>query len=240
MLANKIPYENPLRDFIYTEGYFRDIQTGLHSQTHPKASCLVRWDDCEFMLTIGTSTGWIFSPSDQSKPREISVLSYQTRETPNEYSNANFELLYSNHEKLTRVKNILGLTILDLAQILKVSRRTVYDWMDTEEISLRGTNQNRLDQLYEISEQWQTEGLGPLGSYLYKSTEKGKPSLFVLLKREKLTLKKISSCLSGIAQIIKAKRERDEKHKALLKKHGFEPISKEDKNDRLNDIDFLG
>ncbi|WP_438967021.1 hypothetical protein [Flavobacterium sp.] len=141
--------------------------------------------------------------------------------------------------QLKQLKRYLGLNILELAAILRVSRPTIYKWMETEEINVRQVNQERLNRLYEIGKAWKAKKLGRLGSYLHKPLGQSSISLFSLLKRSRLYSGEINRYLDNIAQLIIAKRQENEAHEALLKKHGFEPMSKEDMEDSLNDIDFM-
>lgn len=152
---------------------------------------------------------------------------------------ANSRKFMSVYEQLIQAKQSLGLNILELALILQVSRPTVYGWIETNEIKLRKKNQERLNILYEIGKFWKTKQLGHLCNYLHKPLDKTNASLFTLLKSDRLNLDKIYHGLDIISQFIMTKHKKDKAHEALLKKHGFEPISKEDMEDRLNDIDFL-
>lgn len=143
------------------------------------------------------------------------------------------------NEQLTQVKQSMGLNILELAAILQVSRPTIYGWIESKEIKIHKKNQERLNSLYEIGKTWEGKHLGRLGSYLHKPLGAANISLFALLKSGRLNLDKIHHYLDNIAQLIVTKRQADEAHENLLRKHGFEPMSKKEMADRLNDIDSL-
>jgi hypothetical protein len=140
--------------------------------------------------------------------------------------------------QLETLKKSLGLTISQLAAILLVSRPTIYDWFENEDSKPQIANQTRLNQLETIAEFWKQKNLGRLGSYLHRPTGNEKSSLFTFLIAASLNENKIHERLNVIAQAVRAKREKDQAHETLLKKHGFEPVSKEEMNDRLNEINF--
>ncbi len=145
----------------------------------------------------------------------------------------------SSREKLQDLKQILELNVLELAAVLQVSRPTIYEWQNTEEIKLHSKNQERLNNLFAVSEAWKVKQAGSLGSYLHKTINQYKKSLFSLLTSEYLDLKKINQYLDDLATHLRAKQDKDRAHDALLKEHGFEPISKDDRGDRIDDIDFM-
>lgn len=147
--------------------------------------------------------------------------------------------IVSVNAQLKQLKRYLGLNILELAAILQVSRPTIYKWMETEDVNLRQAHQGRLNRLYEIGKIWKAKQLGGLGGYLHKPLGQSSISLFSLLKCSRLCSSRINRYLDNIAQLMLAKRQEDEAHEVLLKKHGFEPMSKEDMEDSLNDIDFM-
>lgn len=141
-------------------------------------------------------------------------------------------------EKIEHIGATLGVNILELAAILGVSRPTIYEWMETKEVTMRKKNQDRLNTIYEISNRWKDKNVGVLTYYLHKSLNTSNRTLFDLLKDDNLDIANISHYLDNIAQIILKKREANEAEETLLKKHGFKPVSSEDMEDRLNDIDF--
>jgi DNA-binding transcriptional regulator YiaG len=142
------------------------------------------------------------------------------------------------YKQIEQIRRSLGVNILELAAILGVSRPTIYEWIESKKISIRKDNQKRLNAICEISKTWRDKNIGVLVSYLHKSFGASSKSLFDLLKNDKLDMVSINNYLENIAQIISKKRLADEAQEELLKKHGFESVSKKDMEDRLNDIDF--
>ena len=148
--------------------------------------------------------------------------------------------IQNTYEQIKQLKISMGFNILELAAILRVSRPTIYNWIESKKTTIHKKNQKRLNRIYKISKAWESKNIGHLGNYLHKPLGSTNVSLFDLLKSDNLNLGKIDSYLDGIAQAKLKKRQTDEAHEALLKKHGFEPISKEDMEERLNDINFWG
>jgi hypothetical protein len=155
-----------------------------------------------------------------------------------DFSNVGTAEIQNSYEQIEHLKISMGLNILDLAAILHVSRPTIYDWIDSRKTTIHKKNQKRLNLVYEISKIWKARQIGQLGSYLHKPIGATNLSLFTLLKNDNLDYEKIKSYLDNIATTIVNKRRRDEAHEELLKEHGFELISKEDMEERLNDIYF--
>lgn len=148
--------------------------------------------------------------------------------------------IQNTYEQIKQLKLSMGFNILELAAVLNVSRPTIYDWIESKKTTIHKKNQKRLHLIYEISKTWESKNTGQLGSYLHKPLGVTNISLFDLLKSENLNSGEIDSYLDSIAQAKLKKRQTNEAHEALLKKHGFEPISKDDMEERLNDINFWG
>ncbi len=140
---------------------------------------------------------------------------------------------------LTKIKLTLGINILELASMLQVSRPAIFEWTESKKITIDEKTQERVTRIYKISEEWKAKGVGRLGSYLHRPIGILNVSLFDLLKSDDLNLTEIDHHLNTIARAMLKKRKKDEAHEALLRKHGFEAVSKEDMDDRLIDIDFL-
>lgn len=143
------------------------------------------------------------------------------------------------HEQLIQIKYLMGLNILEIAGILQVSRPTIYDWLESQETTIRKKHQERLNAIYQICQNWNMKRLGRLGSYLHQPIGEVSLSLFDLLKAKSLDCNTINCQIEHIAQLMFAKRQENEAHDAFLKKHGFAPVDREDMIERLNDIDSL-
>jgi DNA-binding transcriptional regulator YiaG len=145
----------------------------------------------------------------------------------------------SSCKQTAEIKSKMGLNILEMAAILQVSRPTVYNWLESDDVDIKKEHKERLSTIYKICKTWSRKHLGRLGIYLHQSTGNNNVSLFELLKSDKLDQAKIQYYLEHIANLMLKKRKSEEEHDALLRKQGFEPVSKEEMEDRLNDIDFL-
>lgn len=170
------------------------------------------------------NNNWI----DASKP----ILIDQHRITNN------IQLLQaiSFKEKIIELRRVTGLNILEMSSVLKVSRPAMYSWMDgTVEIKPNKANCDALDRLnilHSIFLNWNSAKLGRLTSYLYQPMENNQ-SLFALLTADTINAKTIKHVLESTKAVVNDKMVREEKHKAFLKNHGFDEISKEDMEDRL-------
>lgn len=143
-------------------------------------------------------------------------------------------------EQLMRIKQSMGFNILEMAEILKVARPTIYSWFDkSKPIEIHKKNQSRLNSIYEVCKLWESKHIGSIGSLLNKPIGAENISLLRLLKEPNLDLDKIHRHLNSIASIISKKRQDNAVRETLLRKHGFEPLSEEEMQSRLNDIDFL-
>ncbi len=145
----------------------------------------------------------------------------------------------NNNKKLKFIEKRMGLNVLVLASILHTERKVMYVWMETRDVKLDYHASNRLDKLYRLSKYWGVKKAGHFGNELHRTNGGASHSLFMLLKDGELDLKVVSPYLDKIAQTMLEKQQKSKARKALLKKHGFEPVSEEEMADRLNDIDFL-
>lgn len=155
----------------------------------------------------------------------------------------NLEQLLPEAPKISSTKNQIiflrkkmGLTISEIGQIMDVSRRAVYDWIENDTPKLRSENQIRLDDVCELAEYWGKKKLGRLGSYLRKKISNEDISLFSLLLDKKLKKDKIRNLLDQIESSISKEIREKIAHETLLKRHGFEKISDEEMNKSFNNI----
>ena len=101
-------------------------------------------------------------------------------------------------------------------------------------------HQLRINTIYEIGQVWESKCIGLLGSYLHKPLGPENMSLFNLLKADSLNLTEVYRYLDSIAEAVLNKRQKDAAYEVLLQKHSFASVSKEDMEDRLDDINYLG
>lgn len=97
---------------------------------------------------------------------------------------------------VAEIKATLGMKVIDLAAIAKVSRQTLYDWIYGGPISPK--NSERLFALRRICVAWRALAQKPLGPLAQAKTEDG-TSLFDLLQQDELNELAIRTLLETLA-----------------------------------------
>ncbi|MFN7096782.1 MAG: hypothetical protein ACK4PR_04420 [Gammaproteobacteria bacterium] len=154
-----------------------------------------------------------------------------------ELSRINSKIIDATYQ-IEDIKNQLGLNISELAAILLVSRPTIYDWLN-KSIDLQKKHRDRLYVLYNLSIYWSQKKMGRLANYLHKPLFNENLFLFNLLTETPLNKAKIEKFLDQLAQLILEKQQQDKLYQNILLTDGFKLASKEERDDRLNDITFL-
>jgi hypothetical protein len=95
-------------------------------------------------------------------------------------------------ELVAEIKATLGVSVTDLAAIVRVSRQSIYDWIGGGQVS--EANDARLRALHQVCQDWQSRVERPVGRLLRTKTADG-PSLFDLLVTEPLDLQAVQSHL---------------------------------------------
>ena len=152
---------------------------------------------------------------------------------------ADMSAMLSVREQLTQLQKTMGMNVLEMAAILQVSRPTFYKWMELENPPIRKNNQERLNTICTLCNIWGQKKLGPLGSYLHKPIGTQSILLFDLLKNEILDKVTLTKYLDQIAHMILVKRRADQASEAALRKQGVTLLTKEERADRLDDVNFL-
>lgn len=148
--------------------------------------------------------------------------------------------IFSTKDQINLIRKIMGLNISDIATFLRVSRLTVYQWLDTE-ISVRNSHQERLNDIYDICLSWNRKKMGSLNAYLYKKPNNTSKSLIEMLAEDQLDKNKIHYLLNQIEQSIFARKAGKDKNQKLLKQHDFEDISEEEiEKNFQNNIQSIG
>ena len=94
--------------------------------------------------------------------------------------------LVETSERLAFVQHQFSLNISDLAQVLRVSRPTVYSWM-REEAEPHLDNINRARELFRFARLWRNMSVHPIGRLLRRPLNNGL-SLFTLLSEDGVPL----------------------------------------------------
>jgi hypothetical protein len=128
-------------------------------------------------------------------------------------------------DQLASVKAAFGLSISQLAQVLKVGRPTVYSWFDSETgpETLRGANRDRLNQLCKLADEWNAISQVSPGRKL-TATVSETSSLLDLLSAQPLEPVRIRAAFAAISAANSAAGESAENISNLgekLRKRGF-------------------
>lgn len=99
-------------------------------------------------------------------------------------------------ELVAEVKATLGIKVTDLAAIAKVSRQTLYDWIDGGTISPK--NYERLFALRQVCQEWQAMAKRPIGQLVHAKTE-DQTSLLDLLQQDPLDQAAICALVETLA-----------------------------------------
>jgi len=125
---------------------------------------------CAFLAGTGGDTGlqYFINRQDQG---------YRFRQVECASPLSSWAMSAENRSTLTtlnRIREILRLSISDLAAACKVSRQAVYKWISGSSASLALENQNRLDDLYLTAELFATRGVSGSAALLKRKDNSGK------------------------------------------------------------------
>jgi len=124
-----------------------------------------------------------------------------TQEVTNEVPASKSKGGPSVSDELAFIKAAFGMSISQLAAVLRVQRPTIYSWFDDESGpgTLRAANRKRLISLHKLAEKWNAISKRPLGSYLmFKVTDK--KLLFDLLAADDLNERVVEKTFDRIGQ----------------------------------------
>ncbi len=134
--------------------------------------------------------------------------------------------LLSVRDRLVAIRHYFGLSISDLARILRVGRPTVYAWMRERSLPSSG-HVDRIERLATLAEAWRLASRHPIGSQL-RSRGKGGKSLLEYLSDEQLD----EQAVRRIFTSLKARLEQQQQVRAVrgqspaeyAKSHGFAEV----------------
>ena len=153
-----------------------------------------------------------------------------------------YEFFFSEQPKedsirvqIENLRRKMGLNISEIAEVLFVTRPTIYEWLGNEDAKLHSFNQQRLNLIYELFLIWDKKNIGRIGSnYFHKMIMSENKSLFMLLTEEELNKERICNVMNQIQELKEIQNKNDELRKTFLQQHGFEEVSKEAREDNLN------
>jgi hypothetical protein len=121
--------------------------------------------------------------------------------------------LLSAADLVAEVKATLGVNVTELAAMARVSRQTLYGWLDDGAISK--DNYDRLFALRQVCGQWRALAEKPVGRLIHGKSENG-VSLFELLERDVLDEGAVRAQLDVLAaRLARQSAERARRHERL-------------------------
>lgn len=141
-------------------------------------------------------------------------------------------IIRTTAEKIEYIRDNFGISVSQLAKILRTSRPTIYSWLEDE--VPREQSAQRVQQIYEITTQW-----SGMNSYhfspgpLLRQTLGKSPSLLEQLEREDLNLEDIQSGLTAILELMHRRRDRMDRSKERTQDSKISARAKEENRHRL-------
>lgn len=120
---------------------------------------------------------------------------------------------YTIAEKLKQIRDAFGLSIAALADILKVSRASVYNWFESAPRSTCAIK--RIEKMYGIAQEWRSQNpyhYAP-GRLMKQALGDG-PSMIERLSHDELDLDEIRNGMNGLLVLMNKQRERMDRAKA--------------------------
>ncbi len=125
-------------------------------------------------------------------------------------------------DALAEIRSAFGLNTAELAQVLHVTRQTIYNWAEPK--SVEETNRQRIAKILELARQWNAIHPKPMGRIVSEDIDG--TSLLALLGNSPLDEQSISRLFHKIAdQLAAAEANRPPSASELIKKFGLEPLS---------------
>lgn len=129
-------------------------------------------------------------------------------------------------QKVLEIYVALSVNKSDLARILRVSRPTVYDWLNGGEPNLE--NQQRISVMYQLINECKVSSIEPLmPTFIRQPGEHGEPPLIDELSKVYLNENAIRRAIQRVQAVGESIRRRREKREARLREAGFEEVDAE-------------
>lgn len=126
------------------------------------------------------------------------------------------------------IKNTFSLNVSELAEVLDVSRPTVYAW--AEGSNADETNRQRLAALKELAQEWESLCSEPLGTLLREQSESG-ARILDLLKAPELPVAEIKETFKMFAGVIETRQASQRagglSFRELSKRHSLQQLSED-------------
>jgi len=126
------------------------------------------------------------------------------------------------------IKNTFSLNVSELAEVLDVSRPTIYAWVDGSHAD--EAHRDRLSALKELAQEWETLCREPIGTLLRERSESG-ARILDLLKAPELQLAEIKETFKVFAGVIETRQASQRagalSFRELSKRHGLQQLSED-------------
>lgn len=135
-------------------------------------------------------------------------------------------IVQSLAERVSAIKAAFGLTISQLAKVLRVERQTIYDWMDEENPpQAQEHKRERLAVIQRLAIQWNQLCPWPAGKEIATYAVDGM-TLLDLLSADMLDETRTQAVMRGLSEQVKAEWQRKEERSlaSRLRARGFQPV----------------
>jgi transcriptional regulator with XRE-family HTH domain len=129
-------------------------------------------------------------------------------------------------ERVSAIKAAFGLTISQLAKVLRVERQTIYDWMDEENPRpLQVQKQERLAAIQRLAIQWNKVCQWPAGKGIATYTTVEGDTLLDLLSADVLDEARLQPVMRGLSEQVKGEWQCREERSfgEQARRRGFQP-----------------
>lgn len=113
------------------------------------------------------------------------------------------EAVMSTSQQLTLIQHLLGLNTTELAQVIGVSRPTIYSWMRDDQ-EPHPSNLERMSMLYQFARSWKRICPKSLGAFV-RQPILGSQSLVQLLSEKEYDAIEIQGALQALAPLVLSK-----------------------------------
>ena len=139
-------------------------------------------------------------------------------------------LLPSYADQLADIQAWLGLNKVQLAQVCRVERQTIYDWF-SRQYEPGGVNSQRVTQLYKIAAKWRERGLARLPSRASERPLFDGKSLLDLLTAPKIDIARTESAMEAVG--FASVNETRSSAAAVRERLGWKPLDERQREQSL-------
>ncbi len=170
-------------------------------------------------LGLVAGTGSTFGPNAIPDVRSTSISYHISLPSPDR------SVFLSVRERLVAIRHYFGLSVSDLARILRVGRPTVYSWMREQSLPNR-KHVERVESLASLAEAWRLASRHPIGPQL-RSRVKGSKSLLEHMSEEELdeqAMRRTFTTIKARLEQQQVRAIRDQSPAEYAKSRGFAEV----------------